>query len=58
MKKQWYNIYMECVKYSPSITAKVGEVDHIGKIKSEGLAHQTCKAIQEMVGEYFKVYYK
>lgn len=58
MKKQWYNIYMECVKYNPSITAKVGEVDHIGKIKSEGLAYQTCKAIQEVVGEYFKVYYK
>lgn len=58
MKKQWYNIYQECVKYSPSITAKVGQVDHIGKIKSEGLAYVTCKAIQENVGEYFKVYYK
>ena len=58
MKKQWYNIYMECVKESPIITAKVGEVDHIGKIKSEGLAYQTCKTIQEVVGEYFKVYYK
>lgn len=58
MKKQWFNIYMECVKYSPSIIAKVGEVVNIGKIKSEGLAFQTCKAIQETVGEYFKVYYK
>lgn len=58
MKKQWYNIYMECVKYSPSITAKVGEINLIGKIKSEGLAYITCKAIQESVGEYFKVYYK
>ena len=58
MKKQWYNIYMECVKYSPSITTKVGEVNHIGKIKSEGLAYATCKAIQETVGECFKVYYK
>ena len=58
MKKQWYNIYMECVKHSPSITAEVGEVMHIGKIKSEGLAYATCKAIQEAVGEYFKVYCK
>lgn len=58
MKKQWYNIYMECIKYSPSITAKVGEVNQIGKIKSEGLAYATCKAIQEQVGKYFKVYYK
>lgn len=45
MKKQWFNIYMECIKYSPSITAKVGEVVNIGKIKSEGFAFQTCKAI-------------
>jgi hypothetical protein len=58
MKKQWYNIYMECIKESAIITAKVGEIEHIGKIKSEGLAYVTCKAIQETVGEYFKVYYK
>ena len=58
MKKQWYNVFMECVKYSPSITAKVGEVNLVAKVKSEGLAYTTCKAIQESVGEYFKVYYK
>ena len=58
MKKKYYNIFIECIKESPIITAKIGEVDHIGKIKSEGLAYQTCKAIQETVGEYFKVYYK
>lgn len=58
MKKVWYNIYMECVKEAAIITAKVGEVEHIGKVKSEGLAYTTCKAIQETVGEYFKVYYK
>lgn len=58
MKKTWYNIFMECVKYSPSITAKVGEVTLIGKIKGEGMAYAACKAIQETVGEYFKVYYK
>lgn len=58
MRKQYYNIYMECVKESPSITAKVGDVEQIGKIKSEGLAYQTAKAIQETVKEYFKVYYK
>lgn len=58
MKKQWYNIYMECVKESPTVTATLGEAMHVGKIKSEGLAYATCKAIQETVGEYFKVYYK
>lgn len=58
MIKQWYNIYTECIKESPSITAKVGEVTHVGKIKSEGLAYTTCKAIQETVKDNFKVYYK
>ena len=58
MKKQYYNIYMECIKESAVITAKVGEVECIGKIKSEGLAYVTCKAIQETVKENFKVYYK
>lgn len=58
MKKIWYNVYQECIKYSPSITAKVGEVELIAKVKSEGLAYVTCKTIQETVGEYFKVYYK
>lgn len=57
MKKKWYNIYMECIKYNPSITSKVGEVTQIGKIKSEGLAYTTCKAIQETM-KHFKVYYK
>ena len=58
MRKQWYNIYMECIKESVGVTAKLGEVNHIGKIKSEGLAFTTCKAIQEAVKENFKVYYK
>ena len=58
MRKQWYNIYMECVKENPSITTKLGEVEQIGKVKSEGLAYVTCKAIQETVKENFKVYYK
>lgn len=58
MKKQYYNIYMECIKESPAVTAKLGEVICIGKIKSEGLAYVTCKAIQETVMENFKVYYK
>lgn len=58
MKKQWFNIMMKCVKDSTSITVKVGEETLVGKIKGEGLAFQTCKAIQETVGEYFKVYYK
>ena len=58
MKKQYYNIYMECIKESPAVTAKLGEVICIGKIKSEGMAYVTCKAIQETVMENFKVYYK
>lgn len=58
MRKQWYNIYMECIKESPSVTAKLGEVSHVGKIKSEGLAYATCKAMQEIVINNFKVYYK
>lgn len=58
MKKQYYNIYMECIKESPSIDSKLGEVECIGKIKSEGLAYTTCKAIQETVKNNFKVYYK
>lgn len=58
MKKQWYNIYMECIKDAPELTIRLGEVNCVGKIKSEGLAFQACKAIQETVGEYFKVYYK
>ena len=58
MKKQWYNIYMECIKESPTVTMKLGEVNNIGRIKSQGLAYTTCKAIQETVNENFKIYYK
>ena len=58
MEKQWYNIYLECIKESPAITMKLGEVNNIGRIKSEGLAYITCKTIQETVKDNFKVYYK
>ena len=58
MKKEWYNIYMECTKESPTVTEKLGSVKNIGRIKSEGLAYVTCKAIQETVKNNFKVYYK
>lgn len=58
MKKQWYNIYMECIKENAVLTVKIGDVSCIGKIKSEGLAYATCKAIQETVKENYKVYYK
>lgn len=58
MKKQWYNIYMECTKESPAVTAKLGEAIYIGKVKSEGIAYVACKAIQEAVKVNFKVYYK
>jgi hypothetical protein len=58
MKKEWYNIYMECTKESPTVIAKLGEAIHIGKVKSEGLAYVATKAIQEAVKVNFKVYYK
>jgi hypothetical protein len=58
MKKEWYDIYMECIKESPTVTTKLGEVIHIGRIKSEGLAYVACKAMQESVKVNFKVYYK
>lgn len=58
MKKLWYNIYMECIKESPSTTSKFGEVQLIGKIKSEGLAYLTCQSIQKTVSDNFKIYYK
>lgn len=58
MKKQWYDIYMECIKESPSVTSKLGEVTYVARVKSNGLAYVTCKAIQETVKDNFKVYYK
>lgn len=58
MKKEWYNIYMECIKESATVTANFGEIINIGRIKSKGLAHIVCMAIQETVKENFKVYYK
>ena len=58
MKKEWYNIYMECTKESATVTAKLGDIIHIGRIKSKGLAHVTCNAIQETVKNNFKVYCK
>ena len=58
MKKEWYNIYMECIKESSTVTEKLGDIKNIGRIKSEGLAYVTCKAIQETVKNNFKVYYK
>lgn len=58
MKKVWYNLYMECIKESPAIEAKLGEVICIGKIKSEGYAWIVCSAIQNNVRPYFKVYFK
>ena len=58
MKKQYYIIYAECIKENSSITSKFGEIQQLGKIKSEGLAYITCKAIQDTMKDYFKVYYK
>lgn len=58
MKKQYYTIYAECIKDSASIDNKVGEVITLGKIKSKGLAYVTCMAIQETMGEHYKVYCK
>ena len=57
MKKQCYTIYAECTEENLIHDCKVGDVLTLGKIKSEGLAVVTCKAIQETM-KYFKVYYK
>ena len=58
MKKKWYNIYMECTKESAEVTARLGDVICIGKIRSYGLAYVACKAIQEAVKGNYKVYCK
>lgn len=58
MKKQYYTIYAECVKSGAIIDDNVGDVVTLGKIKSKGLAYVTCMAIQETMGEYYKVYFK
>lgn len=58
MKKQWYTIYAWCIEENSIHDSKIGDVLELGKIKSEGLAYATCKAIQEVMGKYFKVYYK
>lgn len=57
MKKVYYTIYAECMKEDCMHDAKLGEILTLGKIKSEGLAYTTCKAIQETM-KHFKVYYK
>lgn len=57
MKKVYFTIYAECVKEDCIHDSKLGEVLTLGKIKSEGLAYATCKAIQENM-KHFKVYYK
>lgn len=57
MKKVYYTIYAECIEENSIHDSKLGEVLTLGKIKSEGLAYVTCKAIQETM-KYFKVYFK
>ena len=57
MKKVYFTIYAECIKEESICTARLGEVLTLGKIKSEGLAYITCKALQENM-KHFKVYYK
>lgn len=57
MKKQYYTIYAECMEENLIHDCKVGDVLTLGKIKSQGLAVVTCKAIQETM-KYFKVYCK
>ena len=38
MKKQWYVIEIECIKYKSGMTFLVGQKEEIAKIKSKGLA--------------------
>lgn len=58
MKKQYYTIYAECIEENCIHDSKLGEVLTLGKIKTKGLAYVTCMAIQETMGEYYKVYFK
>lgn len=55
MKKQWYIIESECIKYNPSLTCKVGEKTVVAKVKSYGLAYAVAQAIAETLGESFSI---
>ena len=55
MKKQWYQIEVECIKFDPSLTCKVGEKTVLAKVKSYGLAYAAAQAISQTLGESFTI---
>lgn len=44
-KKEWYLIEIECIKYNPSLSMKIGEKQIVAKVKSYGLAYATAQTI-------------
>lgn len=54
-KKIWFDVVIECVKYNPDSTLKVGEVDTLARVKSKGLAFIVAIELQKFYGEDFKV---
>lgn len=48
MKKQWYLIEIECIKFNPFCTLKVGEKNIVAKVKSKGLAFLTAKNLESV----------
>ena len=55
--KQWYSVEVECIKFNPSLTVKVGEKTVVAKVKSSGLAYSVASHLIRAVypTEYFKV---
>lgn len=48
MKKQWYEIEIECIKFSPAFNMKVGEKEIVAKVKSKGLAFIAANSIAKI----------
>lgn len=44
-KKEWYNIEIECIKFDPSLTMRVGEKQIVARVKSYGLAYAVAQTV-------------
>lgn len=54
--KQWYSIEIECIKFNPSCTLKVGEKSVVSKVKSYGLAYNVAQFLESVYNkEYFQI---
>jgi hypothetical protein len=55
-KKVWHEIEIECIKFNPSLTMKVGEKTIVAKVKSVGLACHVVVSMEKVYKpEYFKI---